>query len=152
MDVDGTLTDGKLYMGKDGEIFKIFNIKDGYGIREILIPFGIEPVIMTGRKSEIVKRRCEELGIVKLFQNVTNKKERLRQFANENQCKISDIAYIGDDLNDLDCMNLIKNEGGIIGCPLDAAEEVRKIADYICAECGGNGAVRDFIEYLTKQK
>ena len=63
MDVDGTLTDGKIYMGQSGEMMKAFNIKDGYGIHDILIPAGISPVIITGRKSEIVLNRCSELGI-----------------------------------------------------------------------------------------
>ena len=61
MDVDGTLTDGKIYIGQDGREFKTFDIKDGYGIRNILPEYGIEPVIITGKSSEIVRKRCEEL-------------------------------------------------------------------------------------------
>ena len=73
MDVDGTLTDGKIYMGNDGEVMKAFDIKDGYGIHDLLPPSGIVPVIITGRGSEILLNRCEELGITKVFQNVHNK-------------------------------------------------------------------------------
>ena len=77
MDVDGTLTDGKIYMGANGEVMKAFNIKDGYGIHDILIPNGIRPVIITGRTSNIVEKRCYELGIKDLFQGVKNKFEVL---------------------------------------------------------------------------
>ena len=70
MDVDGTLTDGKVYMGNQGEVFKAFSIKDGCGIHDILPKCKIEPIIVTGRKSKIVELRCQELGITKLFQGV----------------------------------------------------------------------------------
>ena len=73
MDVDDTLTDGKIYMGSSGEVFKAFNIKDGYGIKDILIPAGIVPVIVTGRDSEIVTNRCRELGIDQVHQGVQDK-------------------------------------------------------------------------------
>ena len=68
MDVDGTLTDGKIYMSNSGEMMKAFNIKDGYGIHDILIPKGIIPVIITGRSSDIVLNRSKELGIIKVYQ------------------------------------------------------------------------------------
>ena len=67
MDVDGTLTDGKIYMGTSGEILKAFDIKDGYGIHDMLIPYGITPVIITGRSSKILENRCRELSITDLF-------------------------------------------------------------------------------------
>ena len=73
MDVDGTLTDGKIYTGSNGEVMKAFNIKDGYGIHDILIPNGITPVIITGRTSTIVENRCKELGISDLYQGVKTK-------------------------------------------------------------------------------
>lgn len=77
MDVDGTLTDGKIYMGNDGEVFKAFNVKDGCGIHELLIPANVLPVIITGRTSSILKRRCEELGVTYLYQGIENKIEIL---------------------------------------------------------------------------
>ena len=73
MDVDGTLTDGKIYMGINGELCKAFNIKDGCGIHDLLIPAGIIPIIMTGRKSEIVLNRCKEIGITRIYQGIVNK-------------------------------------------------------------------------------
>ena len=144
MDVDGTLTDGKIYMGTSGEFCKTFNIKDGYGIHDILIPAGITPVIMTGRRSEIVLNRCKELGITEVYQDISNKTEQL-QFIVED---LSTVAYIGDDLNDYSCMLSIKNAGGLIGCPKDADKKIIKIVNYVAKHNGGNGAVRDFIEWI----
>ncbi|WP_373132282.1 KdsC family phosphatase [Clostridium sp. M62/1] len=144
MDVDGTLTDGKIYMGNDGEVMKAFSIKDGYGIHDILIPKGIIPIILTGRKSNIVYNRCLEMGIKDIYQGINNKLETLLNIVND----LSLVAYIGDDLNDLSCMIEIKKAGGIIACPKDATRKVREMAEYIASHDGGNGAVRDFIEWL----
>lgn len=146
MDVDGTLTDGKIYMGSEGELCKAFHVKDGCGIHDILIPAGIEPVIITGRKSGIVTKRCKELGIMKVYQGASEKIEVLRSITD----KLSAVAYIGDDINDLSCMRLIKQAGGVIGCPKDAVKHVLDIADYIAVHNGGEGAVRDFIDWLLE--
>ena len=116
MDVDGTLTDGKIYMGAHGEMMKAFNIKDGCGIHDIAIPGGIIPVIITGRTSEIVKKRCGELGIQQVYQGIKNKIEQLNSIADD----LSQVAYIGDDINDLSCMIPVKEAGGVVGCPADA--------------------------------
>ncbi len=148
MDVDGTLTDGKVYIGNDGEIMKGFSIKDGYGISFLLKEQNITPVIITGRKSSIVEHRCKELGINNLFQGIINKLDTLIKFVGENNLK--QCAYIGDDTLDLQCMKPIKEAGGIVGCPADAVEEVRAISDYVCKNNAGNGAVREFIEWLLK--
>lgn len=145
MDIDGTLTDGKIYMGNNGEICKAFSIKDGYGIHDIAIPAGIIPIIITGRNSEIVTNRCKELGIDKVFQGVSNKIEKLREITDD----FSAVAYIGDDLNDLSCMMLVKEAGGIVGCPHDAVKSVIHIADFVSMYDGGSGAVRDFIEWIV---
>lgn len=145
MDVDGTLTDGKIYMSNSGEMMKAFNIKDGCGIHDILIPTGIIPVIITGRSSDIVMNRCKELGILKVYQGVKNKLEKLQVLTTD----LATVAYIGDDINDLSCMEPIKAAGGLIGCPADAVEIVKAIADYIAPHNGGNGAVRDFIEWIV---
>lgn len=146
MDVDGTLTDGKIYMGSSGEMFKAFDIKDGAGIHDIAIPSGIEPVIITGRSSEILKHRCSELGITRYYQGVSDKAGYLAKISND----LSELAYIGDDINDLPGMIRIKEAGGLIGCPADAVKSVKETADYICTADGGNGAVREFIEWLTE--
>ncbi|MCC8154723.1 MAG: 3-deoxy-D-manno-octulosonate 8-phosphate phosphatase [Tannerellaceae bacterium] len=146
MDVDGTLTDGKIYMGNDGEVFKAFSIKDGCGIKDIAIPAGIIPVIITARKSNIVSLRCKELSITEVYQGIRNKFELLSNLISD----FSTVAYIGDDILDLQCMVPIKKAGGIIGCPSDAVDKVKNIADFIADHKGGDGAVRDFIEWIIK--
>lgn len=147
MDVDGTLTDGKIYMGAHGEMMKAFNIKDGCGIHDIVIPGGIIPVIITGRTSEIVKKRCGELGIQQVYQGIKNKIEQLNSIADD----LSQVAYIGDDINDLSCMIPVKEAGGVVGCPADAVERVKEISDFVALHNGGDGAVRDFIEWIIKE-
>ena len=147
MDVDGTLTDGKIYMGAHGEMMKAFNIKDGCGIHDIAIPGGIIPVIITGRTSEIVKKRCGELGIQQVYQGIKNKIEQLNSIADD----LSQVAYIGDDINDLSCMIPVKEAGGVVGCPADAVERVKGISDFVALHNGGDGAVRDFIEWIIKE-
>ena len=150
MDVDGTLTDGKIYMGNDGEMMKAFDIKDGYGIHDLLLPSKIVPVILTGRGSSILVNRCKELGIKKVYQNVHNKLEELTRLVEGDGNNLSNVAYIGDDMNDAECMKAIRENGGITGCPKDAVNGIRNIAQFKCKYNGGNGAVRDFIEYIVE--
>ena len=145
MDVDGTLTDGKIYMGENGELMKAFSIKDGYGIAH-LRDNGIEPVILTGRKSEIVARRAKELGILLIFQGVEDKESFLQAFMNERKVQKEEMAYIGDDDNDIQGMSLCK----WIGCPSDASPNVITMSSFVSSCVGGNGAVREFIEYVQK--
>lgn len=147
MDVDGTLTDGKIYMGNRGELCKAFDVKDGCGIRMLLMPAGIRPIIITGRGSKILKNRCKELGITELYQNIADKAACLTKLLG-NQPDFSQVAYIGDDINDLPCMELVQAHGGLIGCPANAVDSVKEKADYVCARNGGEGAVREFIEWL----
>lgn len=146
MDVDGTLTDGKIYIGNDGEVMKAFSIKDGYGIHDVLIPSGITPVIITGRTSKIVENRCKEIGIKEIYQGVSNKIEKLLSLTSD----LSVVAYAGDDINDLSCMKQVKEAGGLVGCPADAVQKVRELADFISTKNGGDGAVREFIEWLLE--
>ncbi len=149
MDVDGTLTDGKIYMGNQGEAMKAFDTKDGYGINVLLREKEIEPAIITGRESEIVLNRCKELHIKECYQGVTDKVKRLHQLIKEKECNLSNVAYIGDDENDLECMKLVQEGGGLVACPADAAPSVKELADFVCLHDGGTGAVREFIEFLT---
>lgn len=146
MDVDGTLTDGKIYIGNDGELFKAFNIKDGYGITHILKIKKIEPIIITGRKSSIVEQRCRELGIEKVFQGKMEKLDVLRDILKGED--LEKCSYIGDDIPDLSCMRAIKAAGGKIGCPSDAIDSIKDICDFISPYKAGDGAVRSFIEWL----
>lgn len=143
MDVDGTLTDGKIYMSANGELMKSFNIKDGYAIAR-LRDYGIEPVIITGRSSEIVKQRCAELKIKELHQGIENKSYKLREVCEKQRVELSKVAYIGDDLNDLSCMKIC----GYSACPSDAMKQVKDSVNYVCLAKGGDGAVREFIDHI----
>lgn len=145
MDVDGTLTDGHIYMSVQGETMKAFDVKDGYAIAHMLPRLGIEPVILTGRRSRIVERRAEELGIRRLYQGVTDKAARLEALFQEIGADPEEVAYIGDDFNDLPAIRLC----GVTACPADAVEAVRTQVHYVCTAPGGRGAVREFVEFLA---
>ena len=144
MDVDGTLTDGKINMGPDGELFKAFNIKDGYAINEMLPAHDIVPAIITGRTSQIVENRAQELHITELHQGKHDKLDTLKAIMEKHDCHKENVAYIGDDILDIVCMN----ECALVGCPADACHQVLDIAHFIAPNRGGDGAVRDFIEYI----
>lgn len=152
-DVDGTLTDGKVYMGEQGELMKAFDIKDGYAIYNILPNFQIEPVVITGRNSKIVENRCRELNIKYIFQGCKNKIEKMEQVAKELHLEedadgiYQEMAYMGDDLIDLPCMRKV----GISGCPADAVKEVKNSSDFICSRKGGEGAAREFVEWIVEK-
>jgi len=146
MDVDGTLTDGKIYMSANGEAFKAFNIKDGYTIYT-LDKIGIIPVIITGRESQIVARRAEELNIKELYQGVSDKMAKLREVAGKYGVTMDEIAYIGDDYNDLPCLEAC----GFTGCPQDAEEDIKPKVDYVCQTKAGEGALREFLKQIIKR-
>lgn len=146
MDVDGTLTDGKIYMTSEGEYMKAFNVKDGYGIKK-LKKNGIVPAIITGRKSIILEKRCEELGIIEVLQGVEDKLEALVALITKYNVKLEEIAYIGDDENDLECIK----QCGVSGCPKDAIDEVLACTDYVANRDGGEGAVREFADWILRK-
>lgn len=146
LDVDGTLTDGKIHIGTNGEIFKSFHVKDGFAISQMLPFANITPMILTGRKSEIVEERMKELNVTQILQGVTNKAETLQKIAKKTNIAFEQIAYIGDELNDYEAMSLC----GFKACPFDAVNEIRTLSDYISRFNGGHGAVRDIIEHLLR--
>ena len=153
LDVDGTLTDGKIYMSSDGEIMKAFNIKDGCGLHDVLpnINGGIVPAIITGRRSKILENRCSELNIINLFQGVRNKLKKLEELLVEMNLNYANVAYMGDDINDLSCMKTVKEAGCIVACPADAVKQIIVISDFVATHNGGNGAVREFIDWLAEE-
>lgn len=156
MDVDGTLTDGKVYMGPLGEAMKAFDIKDGYGIKLLLPSQNIIPIVITARQSPMVEHRCKELDVKEIHQGVRNKLDCLgtilMNYSTEGtHYSLENCAYIGDDLLDLQCMIPIKEAGGVVGCPHDAAKEIVSISDFVSSKKGGDGAVREFIEWLIEQ-
>ena len=156
-DVDGTLTDGKIYMGADGELLKAFDVKDGYGIAVLLPKMGITPVVITARESRIVSNRCREIGINEVHQGCRDKagtmREVLRDFSTRDgkEYTLANVAYAGDDIPDLECMTLVRQAGGIAACPADATGEIKAVADFMSSKNGGDGAVREIIEWLKQR-
>jgi 3-deoxy-D-manno-octulosonate 8-phosphate phosphatase (KDO 8-P phosphatase) len=145
MDVDGTLTDGKIYFGPDGECLKAFNVKDGYAITR-LRHYGVIPVIITGRSSVIVEKRAADLKVEEIYQGVDNKLEVLELVQQKHRVKPEQCAYIGDDLNDIEAMKTC----GYAACPADAADEVKEICSYVARKRAGDGAVREIIDQILK--
>ena len=143
LDVDGVLTDGTIYISPAGEVFKGFNAKDGMGI-SCALRSGLQIAVITGRQSPIVQRRCEELGITLLQQGVKDKRLALQQMAQELGLVREEIAYMGDDLNDIPAFKA----SGLNLVPADAAMEVLAVADIITKASGGRGAVREAITMI----
>lgn len=146
LDVDGTLTDGRLYMDDKDNSWKAFDVKDGFAIVQ-WIKLGGLVAIITGKSSEIVRRRKEELGIQELAQGVGNKVLELNKLIAKYNLVLDEIAYIGDDINDLGVMSVV----GFSACPKDAVSEVLERVDYVASKDGGRGAVREIFEKLMKE-
>lgn len=146
LDVDGTLTDGKIYIGLNGEVMKAFSVKDGHGIRMLNSRFGVTSVVVTGRESTIVRKRCEELKITDLYQGVKDKVSIVSNY--EKKLAPGIVSYVGDDTNDLSAIRYVNEHGGVTACPADAVDEIKHEVKFICRHNGGDGAVREFIDYL----
>ncbi|MFZ5722314.1 MAG: KdsC family phosphatase [Pseudomonadota bacterium] len=146
LDCDGVLTDGSLLYGNDGEELKAFSILDGLGIK-LLRASGVQVAIITGRKSEIVKRRARELGIDNLLlQGREDKLVALRELAQQTGIALDAIAYCGDDLPDLPAIRAAAF--GI--APANAHGLVREHADWVTTAAGGAGAVREITDFLMQ--
>jgi 3-deoxy-D-manno-octulosonate 8-phosphate phosphatase (KDO 8-P phosphatase) len=147
LDVDGVMTDGSIYYSNSGDEFKKFNIQDGYGISK-LRRAGINTGIITGRISNLVARRAEELGIKEIYQNLENKLEAYESIKKKFNYSDADIAYIGDDEFDLAVLERV----GFSAAPSDAVPAVKKQVHYVCKLGGGKGAVREVIEMILQNK
>lgn len=147
IDVDGTMTDAGIYYDENGNELKKFCTKDAAGFFAAH-SVGMKIMVLTGRECQATLRRMQEMKVEYLVQNIKDKVAYLTAFMDMYHIKREEIAYLGDDLNDLGGMNL----SGFIGCPSDACEEVKAVADYISPVKGGYGAVRDIISYILKQR
>lgn len=145
MDVDGVLTDGRIIIDDDGKETKNFNVRDGHGIK-LLQRFGIDVVLLTGRKSEVVKHRARELGIKEVHQKVFNKKEVFIEVLQKNKLDSTEAAFIGDDIVDIPVLKA----AGFSVAVADALDIVKKMVDYVAEKKGGGGAVREVCEMLLK--
>lgn len=147
MDVDGTLTDGTIYYSEDKTEIKKFNVKDAAGILACQA-VGKKCMVLTGRKSYAVQRRANDLNIEFVFQGIKNKRKFLEDLMAQEGYMEEEIMYVGDDLNDLSAMKIV----GKTGCPADAAEEVKQLADFISVYTGGNGAVREILFKMLREE
>lgn len=143
MDVDGVMTDGKVTYSSDGNELKSFNIKDGVGIKRVQ-QAGIQTAIITGRVSPMVERRATELGINHLVQGREDKLTALRELLGTLQIELKNVAYMGDDLPDVDAIVSC----GLGACPANAARDVLSKADWIASRNGGEGCVRELCDHI----
>jgi len=143
-DVDGVLTDAGVYFGENGEIMKRFSIRDGMGVERMRELCGIETGIVTGEISPSVAKRAEKLKITDVYLGAKNKLLELDKILLKKGLKHEQVAFIGDDTNDLEIMKM----AGLSACPADGTTFVKNIADYICKERGGHGAFREFAEFI----
>ncbi len=144
LDVDGVLTDGSVIVMK-GELVRTMNIRDGYAIHEA-VKAGYIVAVISGGKSENVKERLKNLGVVEIHMHVESKLDKLKELMSEHDLEEKNILYMGDDIPDREAMLAC----GIPTCPRDAASEIREAAIYISDKDGGKGCVRDVIEQTMR--
>jgi 3-deoxy-D-manno-octulosonate 8-phosphate phosphatase (KDO 8-P phosphatase) len=143
LDVDGVLTDGRLYFGPSGETLKAFFVRDGYGLK-LWHQAGFRSGIISGRDSDIVSLRGRELGIKFIKQGCEEKHIALEEIISEAGVPTGQCAFIGDDTLDIEVFDRV----GLSVAVADAHEDVRRAADYITKAAGGRGAVREVIDIL----
>lgn len=143
-DCDGVLTDNGVYYTVAGEEMKRFSIRDGMGVERIRKLAGVEVGIITGERSGPVQRRAEKLAITELHLGIRDKPAVLRDILIRHGLSTDQVAYIGDDTNDVEIMGQV----GLAACPADATRFARVVAHYICPSRGGHGAFRDFAELI----
>ncbi len=147
-DNDGVFTDNGVYYSGRGEELKRYSVRDGMGV-ERLEAAGVRTGIMTGETSANLRKRAEKLKIELLYLGVKDKLAKLQDVLFETGLKLHEIAYIGDDINDLEIMRAVA-VSGLTGCPGDATGFVRPVVHYICKAEGGHGAFREFAEMLIR--
>ncbi|MDF2445050.1 MAG: kdsC [Moraxellaceae bacterium] len=145
LDVDGVLTDGRLYFAEDGQELKTFDTQDGHGIK-MLMQAGVQCAIITGRNTKLVERRARNLGIAHLLQGREDKLVALRELSSELGVALEHIAYVGDDWPDLPALRAV----GLGVAVANAHQELRVHADYVTRLEGGRGAVREVCDLILK--
>lgn len=145
LDVDGVLTDGSILVNEEGGQLRTFNVRDGYAI-QLAVKSGLKVWAITGGHSAGVEKRLLWLGLTKVLIGVNDKKACLLNLVRETGVNLENVIYVGDDMPDLSCMQLV----GLPICPNDAAEEIKQVSKYISPKNGGQGAVRDVLEKVLK--
>lgn len=146
-DVDGVLTDGGRYYSEQGEIMKKFHVRDGMGVN-ILLRNGINTAILTKENSKIVTKWAKDMNVSKVYSGKNNKENELPKICKFYNLTPDQIAYIGDDVNDLSLMKQV----GFSATPHDGISDAKKCADYICKVGGGNGAFREIVDLILNLK
>ena len=146
-DVDGVLTDGGLYYTDEGMVMKRFYVRDGMGA-VLLKEKGIEVGILTSDKSEIAAARGKRLNFDLVYSGIKNKKEALEEICAARKIKPENIAFIGDDVNDIEALKIV----GFSACPADAIDSISPFVDYVCKKEGGKGAFREFADLFLANK
>lgn len=147
LDVDGTLTDGKITYSNSGDELKSFDVSDGLAIATWTKKLGLKAAIITGRTSQIVERRAKDLKIEHLYQGIHNKDEVLENILKEENISWHEVAAIGDDLNDYKMLN----KAGLSFTPSNGTSYLNEVVNIRCNNAGGSGAVREMIEYIIKE-
>lgn len=142
-DVDGVLTDAGMYYAESGDEWKKFNTRDGMGLK-LLQKAGIITAIVTQERTKLVARRAEKLAIPELHQGVLDKLSLVCEMAARHGLTLSQVAYIGDDVNDLETLK----EVGFSAAPADGMPQIAAVVDYVCQKKGGEGAVREICEMI----
>ncbi len=143
-DVDGVLTDNGVYYSEAGEVMKRFSIRDGMGVERLRKCCNIETGIVTGETSGSVVKRAEKLHITELHLGIKDKAALLAVILERNGLLPEEIAFIGDDVNDIGIIQLV----GLSACPGDAMPQVAELVNFHCQQRGGYGAFREFAEWL----
>ena len=146
-DVDGVLTDGGRYYSKEGEVLKKFHVRDGMGVN-ILLRNNIKTIILTKEKSMITKKWAKDMNISQVYSGFTKKELALTQICKKYKVSLKEIAFIGDDINDLEVLEKV----AFSAVPNDAVIQVKKIADYICKASGGKGCFREISDLILLSK
>jgi 3-deoxy-D-manno-octulosonate 8-phosphate phosphatase (KDO 8-P phosphatase) len=147
LDVDGVLTDGGIILGSNGQELKVFDVQDGLGIT-LARSGGMKIGMITGRRSEVVALRAQELHVDALYQGVGDKLDTYTEILDSYGLQDGEVCYVGDDLSDVPVMRRV----GVAVAVANAREEVKKVANYITNNNGGRGAVREVVELLLKSK
>ncbi|PIU67882.1 MAG: 3-deoxy-D-manno-octulosonate 8-phosphate phosphatase [Armatimonadetes bacterium CG07_land_8_20_14_0_80_40_9] len=147
MDVDGVLTDGKIILGEKGEEYKNFFAQDGMGIN-LALEAGLDIAWISGRESKVVEARACQLKVKEVYQGIEDKSRSLTQVVKKHNLSLNQVAYIGDDLNDIPALQRV----GLAIAVANAVEEVKKKADFTTKRKGGEGAVREAITLILKAK
>ena len=146
-DVDGVLTDGGMYYTKDGEFMKKFNTKDSMGM-ELLLTYKIKTAMITRQNSKVVKKRAKKIKVTELYSGILNKKMLLPKILKKYNVKRDQVAYIGDDINDIEIMKSV----GFSATPSDGIIQLQKISNYVCKFKGGDGAFREFADVIISSR